>query len=125
MSTQHPNVVYVGDLDAGRRLLKAVRPLRWSVYLPSETYEALAVAVLYMPDAFILDHTSRPVMTAEVYHHLRTLTGNCPPIISLTRDVHGPAWSDPQHYRMPPGCEPPRLIAAVRTVVERGESIWK
>jgi hypothetical protein len=125
MSMQHPNVVYVGDLDAGRHLLNVVRPLSWSIYLPSETYEALAITVLYMPDAVIFDHSARPIMAAEVYYHLRTLTGNCPPIISLTRDAHGPSWADPQHYLMPPRLEPPQLIAAVRTVVERGESVWR
>ncbi len=125
MSVQHPNVVYVGDLDAGRHLLKAVRPLSWGLYLPSETCEALAMVICYLPDAVILDHSARPIMAAEVYHHLRTLTGSCPPLLSLTREAHRPGWVDPQHYRLPPHAGPSRLIAAIRAVVERGESVWK
>lgn len=125
MSTQHPYLVYVGDLDVGRRLYRAVRPLGWHVYLPADTFEALGIVALYAPDAVILDFTTRPVVSSEVYFHLRTLTSGCPSIVAVTRDAETAGWTDPQRYVLPPTSEPARMIAAARTVVERDESIWE
>ena len=125
MSAQHPNIVYLGDVDAGRRLLSAAEPLDWGVFLPAEAFEALGMVIAYLPDAVILDLTARPTTAVEVYHHLRTLTGGCPPIIAVTGEADAPGWTDPGRYALPRTDAPADLMAAVRTVVERNESIWE
>ncbi|HEX2620480.1 MAG TPA: hypothetical protein VHL11_10040 [Phototrophicaceae bacterium] len=78
MSKINASIMYVGDVDSGRQLLKAAKTRGWHVYLPGETMEALSVHIFYYPDLVVLDRSSYPIMAAEVAHHLRSLNDETP-----------------------------------------------
>ena len=86
MSAAFPNVVYVGDSDAGHALAAAAKARDWAVYVPAETLEALGMTVTYCPDMVIIDMVARPTMAIEVYYHLRTMTGDPVRILLIDRD---------------------------------------
>lgn len=86
MSTQHPNVLYVGDAERGHAFLTSVESHGWWVYIPQDTLQALGMYVAYWPDIIVINADSQPDTATEVYHHLRSI--NAHPILILTRDLH-------------------------------------
>ena len=86
MSADFPNIVYVGDSEAGHALATAAEARHWMVYVPSETFDALGMTVSYCPDMVVIDMVARPTMAIEVYYHLRTMTGAPVRLLLMDRD---------------------------------------
>lgn len=115
MSIQHPNIVYVGDLEQGQSLAAAVSRLNWGVYIPQDAREALGMVITYLPDVIILDMVARPTVAAEAYYHLRTMTGEPVKLIVLSLD---PGEPDDDVVMLPYGASREAIIAAVTELMQ-------
>ena len=121
MSAAFPNIVYVGDRDAGHALAAAAETRNWSVYVPVETFEALGMTVSYCPDMVIIDMVARPTMAIEVYYHLRTMTGEPVRILLIDRDDrHGRAGQNVTV--LPYGVSRRVLMAAVEAALRQAQT---
>jgi len=92
MSAQHPNILYVGDIEQGRALAAAADKRDWYVYTPAEAMEALAMYTTYFPDLVVIDAFPRLSLALEVYFHLRSV--NAQPMIVLADDRQPGWWGD-------------------------------
>jgi CheY-like chemotaxis protein len=118
MTTQYPNILYIGDVERGRALLAAVeRSGEGFVYLPADVMEALGMYVFYFPDVVVIDAINQPLAALEVYHHLRTV--GAAPIILLTLDDRSDSGDGV--YRLPPLVSHDELLSAIRYIVQTHE----
>jgi hypothetical protein len=92
MSREHPNILYVGDMEQGRALAAAAEARDWYVHTPGETMEALAMYTTFFPDIVIIDTLPRVTFAHEVYYHLRSV--NAQPIMVLADDRQPGWWGD-------------------------------
>ncbi len=117
MSLQHPNILYVGNVAAGKVLLQTVTPDGWWVYQPSETLEALGIYITYLPDITVIDASVQPDFTGEVYEHLRSIQAQ--PLLVLTND---PTWNaqillEQGVYLLSPSKTPGQLKAIISFIL--------
>ena len=71
MSREHPFILYVGDIEAGRALSAAAEAWGWYVLLPHDDLETLAMYSVYYPDVSVIDQTTN--FADEVEFHLRSI----------------------------------------------------
>lgn len=118
MSVQHPNILYVGDSEAGHALAKTIAPLGWFIFVPEDTLAALAMYVTYAPDIAVIDAAARPVFAAEVYHHLRSVEAR--PLLVLVEEHQRKAWGrgDGAAHIRPRGSDSTLLIRHIRQIVQ-------
>jgi DNA-binding response OmpR family regulator len=113
---QHPSVLYVGDTDRGAALREWVELAGWSVFLPTETMEALAMYISYLPDIVVIDTTYAPEMTAVVLYHLQSVDAY--PLVLLTTEG---GYSD--GYTLSADVTPRELMAAIRAALADSQPI--
>jgi hypothetical protein len=77
-------MLYVGGAAQGRAFFDTAEALGSWVYLAEDAAEALGAYIAFTPDAVILDPNAEPEITAEVYHHLRSVEAH--PLFILTGD---------------------------------------
>ncbi len=119
MSLQHPLILYVGDAQPGQSLLDVVENAGWWVYQPTETLEALGMYITYMPDAVVINTSTQPDFTGEVYEHLRSIEAR--PLLVLTDD---PAWHSETLraegvYALAAHTSPEQLKSIIRFVLQQ------
>jgi CheY-like chemotaxis protein len=118
MTAQHPNILYIGDVERGRALFAAVEHSgEGYVYLPADVLEALGMYVFYFPDVIVIDTMNQPLTALEAYHHLRSV--GAAPMILLTSDER--ADGDDGVYRLPPLVSRDELLSAIRYIVQTHE----
>ncbi|HLA45646.1 MAG TPA: hypothetical protein VJZ27_19510 [Aggregatilineales bacterium] len=81
MSREHPQILYIGDLQRAEAFRMEVESVGWAVFAPSHLMEALAMYISYMPDLIVLDTCACGFWEA-VYAHLRSVHAR--PILLLT-----------------------------------------
>jgi len=119
MSQEHPDLLYVGDVDYGRALADAVEREGSMVYVAEDVMEALAMYVHYLPDVIVVDKASEPVFAAEVYEHL--LSVHASPMIVLSEE---PQPYEPGVYVLPAGINLRELITAAQEIRREQEPIY-
>src|SRR5262245_46006659 len=92
MSREHPEILYVGDMEQGRALAAAAEAREWYVHTPGETMEALAIYATFFPDIVVIDTLPRVTLAHEVYYHLRSV--NAEPMLVLADDRQPGWWGD-------------------------------
>lgn len=121
MSTQHPNILYVGSRQGGRALDAMVAPLDWYVHLPQNTYQALGMYVAGYPDVVVLDVVAQPAFASEVYVHLRSLEGVPVLMIVLGGDV--PYEPDDLDVILPYHTDEATLVDVIREMLGTVEAV--
>lgn len=121
MSAAFPNIVYVGDSEAGHALAATAAARNWTVYVPTELFEALGMTVSYCPDLVMIDMLARPTMAVEVYYHLRTLTGDPVRMLLIDRDDRH-SRADQTVTVVPHGVSRRVLMAAVEAALRQAQT---
>jgi len=117
MSMEHPNILYVGDIERGRALLKAVEPHGGYVYLPADTMEALAMYIHYLPDITVIDAGTRYTTAFEVHQHLGSV--NAQPVLVLADANSAQDWIafNPAARVLPYDLNREELMAAINDLI--------
>jgi hypothetical protein len=118
MSAEHPNILYVGQPEAGRGLLEAVDPEGWYLCRAGELMAALALYITYMPDITVIDMVSSPVLAEAAYYHLRSVDAK--PILLLTDDL---SLKENGVYTLPAQTDPRDLMTVIQELVGSGQPI--
>lgn len=117
MSMEHPNILYVGDIERGRALLKAIEAQGSYVYLPADTMEALAMYIHYLPDIVVIEASPGFTTALEVHHHLGSV--QAAPVLVLADDTRPTMWTlfNPAARVLPYHLSREALIAAIHDVI--------
>ncbi|MBZ0285005.1 MAG: hypothetical protein K8L97_29995 [Anaerolineae bacterium] len=115
MTKQNAFILYIGELEAGRALAKAVEARNWWVDVSDETDEALALYLTESPDLIVIDAVSDDSRAADTYHHLRSVhTGS---ILVLTNDRVWDFHAPDNLYTMLPPTDTAELVTFVTDVL--------
>jgi len=117
MSMEHPNILYVGDIERGRALYAAAGERDWYVYLPADMWEALTMYTFYFPDVIVIDAAARYTLAQEVYFHLRSV--NAQPMLILADDSDPDPWnaSEPAVRLLPHTLSRAELLTVIADAV--------
>lgn len=117
MSMEHPNILYVGDVERGRALSQAVEAQGGYVYLPADTMEALAMYIHYLPDIVVIEASQGFSMALDVHQHLGSI--QAAPVLVLADAAHPETWMlfNPAARVLPYTLSREALIAAIHEVI--------
>ena len=86
MSQDFPNILYIGDFQAGQALHEVVPVNEWTVYVPTNVMEALGMYITYCPDIVIIEPTVTSAFAKQVHYHLQTVEAE--PMIMLDQSPY-------------------------------------
>ena len=86
-------IIYIGEVDTGKSLQKAVEPYGWTVKIAIEVIPALAMYVFYFPDIVIIDDIAKSDLAKLTCRHL--LSVGAEPLLILTDDADSGKWDIP------------------------------
>lgn len=119
MSQQKPLILYVGDAEHGRAFLDASLARGAWAYLAEDVAEALGAYIAYMPDAVVLNAYTQADITAEAYHHLRSVEAHPIFILSDDRDWDRSVTEADAIYVLDPDTMPKELLEFVSASLEQ------
>jgi hypothetical protein len=117
MSMEHPNILYVGDVERGRALRATVESLGWYVYQPADVMEALAMYIQYMPDITVIEASPRYTTAFEAHYHLGSVGAR--PVLVLADETQPEAWIrlNPATRVLPYDLTREALVAAINDII--------
>lgn len=86
-------IIYIGEVDTGKSLQKAVEPYGWNVKIAIEVMPALAMYVFYFPDIVIIDDIAKSDLAKLTCRHLLSIGAE--PLLILTDDADSGKWDIP------------------------------
>jgi hypothetical protein len=115
MSAQHPNILFIGDSERGYALEKIAERNGAVIFLPEETFDALAMYITYLPDITVIDTSVNRHTAAETYYHLRSV--KAAPILVLTEDDWWDIGADETVHMVHPAISNEELISLIEELV--------
>lgn len=118
MSTEHPNILYIGDIERGHALEIAAETHGSYVHLAEDVMDALGMYVVYLPDVIIIDAVHRYTLAQEVYMHLRSVDAK--PMLVLANSETPGLWhgAEPAVKVLPYTITRDELIIAAHEAVQ-------
>ena len=86
-------IIYIGEVDTGKSLQKAVEPYGWNVKIAIEVMPALAMCVFSFPDIVIIDDIAKSDLAKLTRRHLLSI--GVEPLLILADDADSGKWDIP------------------------------